>query len=196
MAAKINPQPGMVLCVRTNGTSDELIRFGAALLDEDDLENHVAVLDHITPDPKGGVGTWWAIEGRPGGVGWVDASAYLSSPWTISNQGQKLTDEQQQDICKTMQALIGTPYDWEAIEEAGMRDLHMTSLHLPELWSEKWHGVAPGHVICSSAAVWGYMKNGADYPKNIDQAHVQPADWSDFIILNGYQQWPPLTKLA
>lgn len=185
--ADITPHPGMVLCVRTSGAPAEAIRFGAALIDASDLENHVAVLDHQDKHE-----TWWAIEGRPGGVGWVDATAYLESPWTLSNQGQPLDTGQQMDICKTMQALIGTKYDWEAILEDGLRDLHVPDID--KMWGDKWHGVAPGHVVCSSASVWAYMKNHANYPKNIDPAHVQPADWADFIVLNGYQTWPAIAR--
>jgi hypothetical protein len=184
MKAKIVPQPGMVLVVRTAGFEGTMIRFGAAMIGESDLENHVAVIDHTDNH-----GTCWAIEGRPGGVGWVDASSYLDSPWTISNQGQDLTAQQRTGICTTMRGLLGVPYDWTAITEDGIRDLH-----LPDLWGEKWHGVAPGHVVCSSAAVWTYKKNAAKYPANIDPAHVQPADWADFIVLNGFQECPPVVK--
>jgi hypothetical protein len=175
-----NPQPGTVLCVRTTGFFGEMIRFGAALIDKSDLENHVLVLDHVTSN------TWWGVEGRPGGVGWVDATPYLESPWTMSNQGQQLTSGQRDIICSTMRGLLGVPYDWTAIDQDAVRDLH-----LPELWAEKWHGVAPAHVVCSSSAVWAYMKGKADYPKDVDPAHVQPADWAEFITLNGYQECLP-----
>lgn len=177
----IKPQAGMVLCVRTPGFAAEAIRFGEMLIGENDLENHVAVLDH-----QDNTGRWWAIEGRPGGVGWRDAGTYLTSRWTISNQSQPLTEAQRTDICKTMRGLLGTPYDWTAISEDALRDLH-----LPDLWAENWHGVAPGHVVCSSAAAWAYFHNSLAAPgaagSGIDPAHVQPADWSDFIVLNGYQ---------
>jgi hypothetical protein len=181
----------MVLVVRTSGFRADMIRFGAALIGASDLENHVAVLDHFTPNPGDDqYGTWWAVEGRPGGVGWVDAAAYLNSPWTLSNQGQEMTQDQRNDITKTMRGLLGVPYDWTAIAEDGIRDLH-----LPDVWAEKWHGVAPGHVVCSSAAAWAYIMNGAAYPQEVDMPHVQPADWADFIIMNGYQANPPIIKV-
>lgn len=172
--------PGMVLCVRTNGLAGEMIRFGEMLIGEDDLENHVAVLDH-----KDSTGRWWAIEGRPGGVGWRDATPYLSSPWTLSNQSQAITDTMRMDICKTMRGLLGVPYDWTAISEDALRDLH-----LPSVWAENWHGVAPAHVVCSSAAAYAYRHNNLQSPAQTDTAHIQPADWADFIVLNGYQ-FPP-----
>lgn len=185
MVVRIDTQPGTVLAVRTSGFGADMIRFGAALIGASDLENHIAVLDHKTGD------TWWAVEGRPGGVGWADATAYLESPWTLSNQGQSLSTSQRDSICKTMRGLLGVPYDWTAIEQDGFRDLH-----IPELWAEKWHGVAPAHVVCSSVSTWAYMTNGADYPKQVDPAHIQPADWADFIILNGYQESPPIKRMS
>lgn len=187
----IIPQPGMVLCVRTNGFAGEMIRFGEMLIGEDDLENHVLVLDHIDNHD-----TWWGIEGRPGGVGWRDATAYLNSEWTLSNQGQRLTFNQRESICKSMRGLLGVPYDWTAITEDALRDLH-----LPDLWGEKWHSQAPAHVVCSSLAAWAYFSNRLPAPGSIidqpriDPAHVQPADWADFIMRNRYQ-FPPMAPVG
>lgn len=165
------------MCVRTNGLSGGLIRFGASLIDEDDLVNHVAVLDH-----QDDTGRWWAVEGRPGGVGWADATPYIDSSYTVSNEREVISDETRADISITMVGLLGTPYDWRAISEDAVRDLH-----LPELWAEKWKGaVAPAHVVCSSVAAYCYKKNGLPYPTNVDLAHVQPADWADFLIQSHY----------
>lgn len=173
----IDPKPGMVLCVRTNGLAGGVIRFGEMLIGEDDLVNHVAVLDHIDNHD-----TWWAIEGRPGGVGWRDATAYLTSPWTLTNQGQPLTNDQRASICMTMRGLLEVPYDWTAIGQDMLRDLH-----LPDLWGEKFNNQAPAHVVCSSVAAWTYKNMMADAPGNVDVAHVQPADWADFILTNMYE---------
>jgi len=179
----IEPRPGLVLCVRTAGFGGEMIRFGAALIGASDLENHILVLDHKTGD------TWWGVEGRPGGVGWVDATAYLESPWTLSNQGQEVTLSKANSICRKMRGLLGTPYDWRAIGEDALRDLHLSTM-----WAEKWHGVAPAHVVCSSVAAYAYSVAELAYPKQTDLPHIQPADWADFIILNGFQSSPPLVK--
>lgn len=171
------PSQGLIMCVRTNGLSGGLIRFGASLIDEDDLVNHVAVLDH-----QDDTGRWWAIEGRPGGVGWQDATPYIESSYTISNEREVLTDAQRLEICKAMVGLLGTPYDWRAIGEDALRDLH-----LPDLWAEKWKGaVAPAHVVCSSVVAWVRRKLGRPYPIDVDIAHVQPADWADFLIQRYY----------
>jgi hypothetical protein len=178
----ITPQPGMVLAVRTPGRAGALIRLGAALLGKPNLDNHIAVVDHQDAN-----GTWWGVEGRPGGVGWIDIAVYLASPWTVSNEGQPLTLVQRDLITQTMRTLLGTPYDWRAIEEDGFDDLH-----LKDLWAEKWNGQSsPGHVVCSSAAAFGYERGKAAHPGGSDLPHVQPADWDAFILTRGWESPPP-----
>lgn len=166
---------GDVMAVRTGGIGAWWIRFGAAFRDLPNLDNHVAVLHHKTGD------TWWAIEGKPGGVGWVNANNYLNSPYTITNRNQPKTDEQRALVCEVMEAMLHTPYDWPAIAQDAMFDLHLETL-----WDEKWNGQTPGHVVCSSLAVWGYEKAALNYPKTQDPAHVQPGDWTKFSIDNKY----------
>ena len=60
----ITAQPGDVLAVRTGGWTGRIIRFGAALRDQPNLDSHIAVIHH-----KDAQGTLWCVEGRPGGVG-------------------------------------------------------------------------------------------------------------------------------
>ena len=170
-------KPGAILAVRTGGFFGDMIRFGGALLDEPNMENHIAVLHH--QDDKG---TWWCLEGRPGGVGWRDATAYLNSPWTITNRNQPLMDEQRAEICNKMDAMINRSYDWRAIVEDGLRDIH-----IEDPWGEKWtNGEVDGGVVCSSVAAYTYGFARAAYPHNVNQPHVQPADWVQFIIENNY----------
>jgi len=177
----IEPRPGIVLAVRSDGFAGKMIRFGSALLDEDNVANHIAVLDH--QDAKG---TWWALEGRPGGVGWRDATAYLSSPFTISNCHQAMTVEQQFTVCDVMRKLINTQYDWNAIVGDGLRDLHLPVI--PDPWAEKTsYGEVSGHVVCSSAAVFAYIRSSLAHPEQTDAAHIEPSDWVDFIIQNHYE---------
>jgi len=76
-------QPGDVLAVRGGGLAGKLIRLGAAFRGQPNLDAHIAVVHHTDEH-----GTVWALEGRPGGVGWRDAKAYLASPWTVTNAGQ------------------------------------------------------------------------------------------------------------
>lgn len=177
----IVPKPGMVLAVHGSGVFGEAIRLGSELLDEPNMEAHIAVVDH--QDKKG---TWWCLEGRPGGVGWRDASAYLNNVYTISNQHQPITDNQRYWICFWMRKLINTGYDWDAIVGDGLRDLHLPVI--PDPWAEKvgGNGEVSGHVVCSSAATFAYIKAQAAYPKYADMAHTEPSDWTQFIIENNY----------
>lgn len=167
-------QPGDVMAIRTGGAAGELIRFGAALLDRPNLENHIAVLHHQTDE------VWWAIEGRPGGVGWVDANAYLNGPYTLTNRYQIKTVGQRDMVCQVMLAMLGTPYDWEAILADAGQDLH---IDLP--WKPTWNGTVPGHVVCSSAAALAYARALVSGPPATPE--VQPSDWTSFILTHQYE---------
>lgn len=171
-----DPMPGTVLAVRTSGRPAWWIRLGAALHDRPNLSNHIAVVHH-----KDAKGTLWGIEGRPGGVGWADCSAYLSSPWTVTNADQPMTPGQRDAVCDTMEGLLGTAYDWSAIIADGMADLGMT---VPG-WDPSWHGTVPAHVVCSSSAAYAYAKAGARCPAG--DRLVQPGDWDSFIISRAWE---------
>ena len=138
------PQPGDVLVTRSNSVFGALIRLGAALKDQPNLSNHVAVIHHTDK-----TGTVWVIEGRPGGVGWRDARDYLASRWTITNADQPKTAAQRSLVAQAVHAALGTPYDWAGIERDAAE-----ALRLPDLWAEKWDGKVPAHVVCSSLAAW------------------------------------------
>lgn len=174
-------QPGDVLAVRTGGRAGWWIRLGAALKDLPSLENHIAVLHH-----QAGDGTWWCVEGRPGGVGWANASSYLKSPYTLTNRNQPKTQGQRDAVCAITEAMLHTPYDWPAIAGDAIADLH-----LPLLWPERWNAPTPGHVVCSSLAAWAYDKAALKAPAgslDIAQvAYVQPGDWARFMLMNSYE---------
>lgn len=170
-------RPGDVLAVRSNGAAGWWIRIGAALHNQPNLSNHIAVVHHTDIH-----GTVWGIEGRPGGVGWVDCRKYLESPYTLTNVEQNKTAIQRQNICKTMEAMLGTPYDWEAISVDGMTDL---GVRLPG-WRPDWTGTVPGHVVCSSLADYAYWKNNVDCP--VGGRGVQPSDWVKFILTKAWQK--------
>lgn len=176
---RIRPFPGMVLAVHTGGMFADGIRLGSVLLDETAAQNHILGLSHQDPKTQ----RWWGIEGRPGGVGWVDATPYLLSPLTVSNQRQPLDTGQQAGIVEALKLALGTPYDWEAIRDEAERDLHLISL-----WADtdNWGPAVPAHIICSSLLAWGYKRNSADYPRQVDVRHTQPADWVSFITENNY----------
>jgi len=176
----VGVQPGDVLAVHGVALADKAIELGSALLDEPNLASHIAVLHHM--DPKG---TWWCLEGRPGGVGWRDATAYLSSPYTITNRNQPKTTEQRTEICYWMNRLINLQYDWDAIVNDDLRDLHLPTL--PDPWAVKdVNGEVSGHVVCSSSAVFAYYKAPCAYPEYTSQANTEPSDWVKFILDNNY----------
>lgn len=172
-------QPADVVAVRTGGAAAWWIRFGSALRNQPNLDNHIVVVHH-----RDASGTLWGIEGRPGGVGWVDVSVYYSGVWgsyALSNIRQPKSASQRDGVCKTAEAMLHTPYDWPGIAEDALEDLH-----LPELWAEKWNGTTPGHVVCSSLASWAYSQYKLAAPKTADPRHIEPSDWAEFIIAGGY----------
>lgn len=170
-------KPGDVLAIRSNGAAGWWIRFGAALRNKPNLSNHIAVVHHT--DAKGVV---WGIEGKPGGVGWVDCKSYLKSPGLLTNAEQPKTDLQRATVCKTMEALLGTPYDWQAIIVDGAND---TGIKVAG-WEPDWKtGVVPGHVVCSSAADYAYFIAGLPCP--IHGREVQPSDWDEFILAKAWK---------
>lgn len=172
----MNTQIGVadVLAVRTGGWGAWAIRFGAWLRGLPHTDNHIVIAHH-----QDAAGIWWGIEGRPGGVGWVDMRGYLTSPATVDNREQPKTDAQRATVADAMVAAIGTPYDWAGIAADAAHDLD-----LPTLFAQDWHGQgAPGHVVCSSLADWGYQHADLPHPDPHDGGRfVQPADWAAFDI--------------
>lgn len=176
------PVPADVWCVRTTGTAARGIRLGTALRDlfhggsnAADIDNHVIVVDHQTPD-----GVWWGIEGRPGGVGQTTLTQYADDPFTITNFEQPKTDDQRAQVLACVPQILGTPYDWTAIMVAAAADLH-----LPEMFAQNWKGQgAPGHLICSAVADWEYHHVGLANPA--PDRFCTPADWIDFISRKGW----------
>lgn len=168
---------GDVLCTRGTDWAARLIRLGAALLDEPNLDNHVAIVHH-----QDASGTWWAVEGRPGGVGWADAANYLKSPWTVNNAEQGKTEQQRTQIAQVAAGVLGTPYDW-----AGIVADAMAAIHAPDFWAQNWEGHGPpGHFVCSSLAAWVYGNVGLAHPTFHEPRLTTPADWDQFIVLGGF----------
>lgn len=166
---------GDVICVRSSGWAGKLIRFGAAILGRSNLVNHIVIAHHVDDG-----GTLWGIEGRPGGVGWVDVSEVVKGPFTNANTEQPKTDEQRTAIAKFAESLLGTPYDWSAIVADAM-----DSLRLAKLWhKETSSATVPAHVVCSSFADWIYEQVGLASPNKVDgdYRYTTPADWDEFIM--------------
>jgi hypothetical protein len=170
-------QPGDVICTRSNGWWSRIIRFGAALRGRANLVNHVAVAHHFDA-----AGTLWGVEGRPGGVGWVDLTNQLKSPMVNANVKQPKTEAQRLRICEYAEQLLGTPYDWTAIVVSAM-----DALRINLLWyktDEK--GGVPAHVICSAFADWAYEHVGLPSPRGTNGKYTTPADWDELIINEGW----------
>ncbi len=167
--------PGDVLAVRGSGLTMTMIRLGAAITGKPNLSGHIAVVHHTDAN-----GTVWCLEGRPGGVGWRDASDYLTSRWTITNAAQPKTDAQRATVAKVTEAMIGMAYDWEAIVADAAEDLCLDVAWLPD------HGTVHGEVVCSALAAYAYDKAGLSRPAGV-QRLVQPASWDTWIITRGWE---------
>jgi hypothetical protein len=167
------PPPGTVLAVQTTGWAAWWIRFGAAVRNTPNINNHIAVVHHT--DAKG---VTYVIEGKPGGVGQVDATQYLESRWTLTNELQPMTSEQGLAVAQICEAMLGTAYDWEAIVDDGLKDL--------DLWAPRL-GVVHGETVCSALAAYAYDKVGLKRPLGQERL-IQPADWDTWIITEG---WTP-----
>ncbi len=170
---------GDVLVVRGSDWASRLIRVGAALRDEPNLDNHVAIVHHQDAN-----GVWWVVEGRPGGVGWADARDYLASPYTTNNVLQAKSPDQRQQIASVAMGMLGTPYDWNGIVADAM-----TAIGAQDLWAQNWHGQGPpAHVVCSSLAAWVYQHVQLDIPTYHAPRETTPADWEQFILTHHYAQ--------
>ncbi len=168
---------GDVWSVRTTGWAARLIRFGAALGGQPNLDNHVVVVHHQDAN-----GRWWGLEGRPGGVGQVDLARYLHNPYTVTNAGQPKTDAQRYGIAVGAEALLGTPYDWVGIAADGM-----DAIGAGHLWAQNWNGLGPpAHVVCSSYAAWLNELHGLERPVRRSARGTTPADWTAFDLEHGY----------
>ena len=163
-------QPGDVLVTRhEHNNAARLIRLGAALEDKPDSWNHVIIAHHVDK-----AGTFWGVEGRAGGVGWVDMAGPLADRWTIANYLQPKDGKQRGDVCAAASAMLGVKYDWVAIAVDAQQAI-------APLWHQRdeWGPGVPGHVVCSSLADWCYEHVGLPSPKA--DRYCTPADWAAWI---------------
>jgi hypothetical protein len=169
-------RPGDVIAVRTPpSVFGWLIRLGALLRGRPSTVDHVVLVHHVDQ-----AGRLWGIEGRPGGVGWVDLAAY-NNRWLLSNRDQPKTDAQRARVCELAVDMLGTPYDWPAI-------IHDAAIafRLDHLWRSADFGArAPGHVVCSSLVAWLYHQAGLAAPRGPLET-CWPADWANFILREGW----------
>lgn len=169
---------GDVLLIRNpSNFFSRLIRLGSALRDRSNRVNHVAIVHHVDP-----TGTVWAIEGRPGGVGWVNANLYLANRRTVTNAAQPKTPEQRYAVGVAAEAMVGTPYDWPGIARDAMQ-----ALGLEQLWPlHRGWKQPPEQVVCSSLAAWVYDQVDLGRPPG-EAREVTPGDWDDYLQAEGWE---------
>jgi hypothetical protein len=167
-------KPGDVFAVHS-GNNYDVIQFGESLMGEPNMDNHVA--GFVKWDGK----VPWGLEGRPGGVGWVDMRKYIGHPFAYNNVAQNRTEATRVTVASEAVEMIGTKYDWEMIGGSALGALHV------KLYNLTWpHGLVPGEVVCSS--YWAYLYDTVQWahPNTGDERQCDPGDWTNFIIKNNF----------
>jgi hypothetical protein len=176
-------QPGDVLVTREGPWwVSGAIRLGAWMRGLPSVCNHVIVVHHQDVN-----GTWWGIEGRPGGVGWRDLSGPLSWPATNANNDQPKTTDQREQICDLLMTMLGRPYDWAGIGADAIHALEW-AWKLPTLgeWSDT---EVPGQLVCSSLADWAQERAGLASPGGgLMTRYTTPGDWDLFMTSRQWEQ--------
>lgn len=180
----IRCKPSDVVAVRTPGIFGRLIRFGASIEKHPDTINHIAVVHHVTANVV------WGIEGRPGGVGWVNMAKYFEGPlakYTVTNWHQPRTPQQRAGVCTLLRAALGDKYDWESIGMDALEDL-VDKREFPKLMDHWWRDAdgTDAHFVCSSLAAYAYDHNGLASPNYTAEQNIQPYDWEMFIEAGGF----------
>jgi hypothetical protein len=180
-----NVEIGDVVTVDTgNHLFARLIRFGELIKGTPTHIDHVVIVHH-----NDAAGTWWGIEARPGGVGYVDMNLYLDSPFARygnSNAAQPRTDAQRTAIAAVAGSMLGVEYDWKGGIAADALDaFHADKVadELDKFWGWKDPSnprIRPAHVVCSSLAAWIYGELGLGRPAVTDEERCTPADWWTF----------------
>lgn len=154
------------------------IRFGAWLMKRPANCNHVTIVHHYDKDTK----AWWGIEGRPGGVGWIDITSRLAHPLTNANNAQPKSEDQRYLVAVAAESLLGVAYDWEGIAGDAAQAARIQRI----MWKRvaEWReDETPAHVVCSSFADWTYEKVGLANPGGYGRTRMTtPGDWDAFMI--------------
>jgi hypothetical protein len=172
---------GDVLAVRNRGRGwfGHAVRFFEHLQHKPDIADHVVILTH-----QDVLGRWIGIEGKPSGVGLIDATSYLTDGRTRSNHDQpRLGDAQLATFLASCAKTLGIGYDWVGIAENAFDTMHLYDLSNDiepiYAWSTE-KNVMPGHFVCSSLAAWLYEKVGWAHPNTGSERLCEPADWWAF----------------
>ena len=177
----LSAAPGDVLAVWTGtGWFQKAIRVAAVLRGKPGVANHVVIITH-----QDQVGRWIGIEGRPGGVGLVDCTPYLSDSRTRSNHDQPRDPAALPAFLASCALSLGLRYDWVGIAEdafnaVGAEDI---SAVIDPLWRfGDPHGPLSGGVVCSSLAALRYRAAGWTSPdlSAAEDRCCTPAAWWDW----------------
>jgi hypothetical protein len=196
--------PGDVLLTRHEGWMGRLIRFGAALRElvtgkpNPNVRNHVVGVTH-----RDLLGVLWGIEATADGVVQVDITRRLKSAWVLSNKEQPKTPAQRAEIVRVLRAMLGTPYDWEAIVGDGVDSLGIDKFWRPRDFPDD--GRLPLATVCSALldfsyetasrrttgpalASGAYAAAGLASPNgNTGGRFTTPADWDTFITTRAWE---------
>jgi hypothetical protein len=139
---------------------------------------HVIVVSHRDSE-----GRLWGIEGRPGGIGWVEMDK-RNGKYGISNSEQPKSDEDRIFVVKLMNELIGHHYDYGAYIEIALQ-----TLGISPLWTDWKNDDVPVHYICSAVADYAYEKRNLPNPDGFDVTrYTTPAQWARFIDEKQWEQ--------
>jgi hypothetical protein len=203
-------QPGDILLTRFDaGLFARLIRFGAALKElitgkpNPNVHNHVIIV-WKTDD----AGVLWGIEARAEGVGPVDLAKRIENRWVISNADQPKTPEQRAVVVATVEAMLGSRYDWVAIVADAMQSLGINEFWQTFDWAPDGKGHLPYATVCSALADLGYRRGDLVCPSKpkrvtagtlVGHAYevaglpapggrfVTPADWETLITQKAWE---------
>jgi hypothetical protein len=138
------------------------------------------------------------IQGRPGGVGLTDCTAYLSDSRVRSNHAQPRPDDAGQLTAFLASCVrsLGLRYDWAGIAADVAASLGVTDLSadIDRLW--RWpagHGQLPGDVVCSSlfAMLYALPQSNWLHPDLGVERSCEPSDW---WLWSDEHQWAGLPE--
>jgi len=176
----VNIGVGDIICTRNNtGWAARMIRLRAGLLDQPNLVNHVIIVHHKQPN-----GDWIGLEGKPGGVGWINITQrkVLKSPWIVTNAKEPKLEKQRYLVAKAAEKLIGVQYDWMGIMQEAVvwAPPKRVTTFINRKWGDAEH--PPEQVFCSNYADWCYDFVGLPSPGALFDRNVTPNDWAQFIM--------------
>lgn len=152
----IRCQSGDVLLIRSHGIFADVVRSSLALARYPDTSNCFAVIDHSFPH-----GPVWALEGRPGGLGWRNADDYFHGfghRYVLTNWQQTKKPEQRKIIVNEMRKLLSYPLESSFTQTTDC------------------------NVVASTLAAKAYNAAGLACPYIDETTIVTPADWDTFIL--------------